>query len=647
MSMHNIRFDFVCQRPVPLYAHLCNDYLQRTELAISIGMEHRQDSGGICYFIEACAQQAELETLADDIASDFLLSVWLQKTEIKRIEAKTGQTKPFDVKQHQGLPLYFCQHCQPQFGDNQHPHFGDINLACDHCKGHYKLSRELKSLTHLDIAAMANNLLNEKTLALPMLGISLALSPSNQQAQYQRPRILVCNPNSLNSQFCVSDSQVLALSSIEKPLLRVRPCSDHPSLHAPLYEIQFAENRLLVILTEMLRQKGVHWLYVNQDAVDNTKMDLPLRLASIGHYWLPITHLTDGNIPLPNNLTCLHDENHYKTSQHKFLVKSTKHLLEWHVVTIPKLSQAKLSLAKEALTKPTHTLMEPAHHNTLEHAIDKGEPGKDISNSLCALSAGLLRHNINEHHTKAQFVKNAAILYFNKHHPSQIVTVDGHSEPELFFELPMLPGSGYEVCHSLSDSPQKNVLDKFKQLHPREYNQLLDLQLLPSEGALSQLMAVAALIIGAVPSQDKHSQQMCVSELADKFTALAMSYQGNNAPRIDFPLTKGMAHRSLNWCKTLGSLMSFKLAGDNNLAKLAFAFHDSFADYLSHWIEHVDQNIGIKQLVVAGNEFANPVLAERVQLRIGKNFPLVVNPLLDLDGVNIAIGGLYLKQRRG
>ncbi|HBF45108.1 MAG TPA: hypothetical protein DDW91_00785 [Shewanella frigidimarina] len=172
----------------------------------------------------------------------------------------------------------------------------------------------------------------------------------------------------------------------------------------------------------------------------------------------------------------------------------------------------------------------------------------------------------------------------------------------------------------------------------------MDLHIQADDGALCQLMAVATLIIGAYPVET--AQRVTVTELADKFIALAMSHHGNNAPRIDFPLTKGAAHRSLNWCKTLGTLMSFKLAGETNLAKLAFAFHDSFADYLSHWVEHLDQNIGVKQLVIAGSEFANPVLTERVQLRIGKNFPLVVNPLLDLDGVNIAIGGLYLKQRR-
>lgn len=627
MTMHNIRFDFVCQRSVPLYEHLCNQYLQRKQCSITIGIEHQHDTGAMCYFIEAYAQQAQLEALADDIAADFLLSVWLIKTEIKRIECKTGQTKPFVVQQHQGLPLYFCQHCQPQLGDNQHPHFADINLICEHCKGHYKLSHEQKSLTKFDLLAMANHLLQDKTLALPMLGITLGLTPNKSYTQYRRPRILVCNPNSLNSQFCVSNNQVLALSSIEKPLLRVRPASDHPNLNAPLYEIQFAHNRLLVILAEMLRQKGVHWVYVNQDGIDKAKMAPPLYLASITQGWLPLTTETDGSMPLATNLTCLHDENSYETATHKFLVKCSQRELAWHVKSLP---------------------AAPSSSTMASQTTKQSDTSSDISLSLCALSAGLLRHDIDDHHGKPQFVKQAAVLYFSQAHPCQIVNVDDKSEAALFFELPHFSQNGYALCHQLSDSPQKNVLDKFKQLYPSEYNQLLDLTFSNTDGSLNQLMAICAVIIGA---GQKHYHQdcnpACVESLADRFISLAMSYQGNNAPRIDFPLTKGMAYRSLNWCKTIGSMMSFKLAGDSNLAKLAFAFHDSFADYLSHWIEHVDQNSGIKQLVIAGSDFANPVLAERIQLRVGKNYPLRVNPLLDLDGVNIAIGGLYLKQRRG
>ncbi|QDE31171.1 NiFe hydrogenase [Shewanella polaris] len=643
MSMHNIRFDFICQRPVPLYEYLCNQYLDRTELNISIGSELYPQTSKIRYFIEAFATQAQLEELADDIASDFLLSVWLLDTHIQSIEQHSGQRKPLDLKNNNSdLPLYFCQHCQPIFGDNQQSLFADINLQCEHCKGHNKLCRELKSLTRHDIMALADRLFTDKSLALPVIGTTLWLTPPplvldnqaatskadlNQTVQYQRPRILICNPNSLNSHFIVNDSQVLALSSIEKPLLRVRPSSDHPCLTAPLYEIQFAQNRLLVILAEVLRQKGINWLYVtteiNPNASKSDVVDRPLRLASINQHWMPITTLDSGLIPLPTNETCVHDISHYQDDHYSFTAKNSKATINWQVNPIDPTS---LNAAKNRV-KP---LSYSSH---------------DISASLCALNAAVLRSDPSEHHRKPQFVKHAAVFYFNHKNTCQIVTVDGNSEAELFFEMPKLPSSGYGICHSLTESPQKNILDKFKQQFPAEYNQLLDMHIHEDDGSLAQLMAVATLIIGAYPVET--AQRVTVTELADKFIALAMSHHGNNAPRIDFPLTKGMAHRGLNWCKTLGTLMSFKLAGETNLAKLAFAFHDSFADYLSHWVEHLDQNIGVKQLVIAGNEFANPVLTERVQLRIGKNYPLVVNPLLDFDGVNIAIGGLYLKQRRG
>ncbi|QBF82686.1 hypothetical protein EXU30_08285 [Shewanella maritima] len=157
-------------------------------------------------------------------------------------------------------------------------------------------------------------------------------------------------------------------------------------------------------------------------------------------------------------------------------------------------------------------------------------------------------------------------------------------------------------------------------------------------------MAVAAAIIGCKIHHD--SPESITQQLADSFVADAAAYRGNNAPRVDFPLTKGEAHRSINWCKTLGTLMSFRLAGETDTKMLAFAFHDSLADYLSNWIEHVDQNIGVQHLVLAGSEFDNPVLAQRINLRIGNNTPILVNHQLDLEGANLAVGGIFLAQRR-
>ena len=73
---------------------------------------------------------------------------------------------------------------------------------------------------------------------------------------------------------------------------------------------------------------------------------------------------------------------------------------------------------------------------------------------------------------------------------------------------------------------------------------------------------------------------------------------------------------------------------------------DSLADYLSNWIEHIDLNIGVHNIALAGNELINETLCKRISLRLGKNFPLVINRSLDLDGDNLAVGALYVKQRQ-
>lgn len=125
-----------------------------------------------------------------------------------------------------------------------------------------------------------------------------------------------------------------------------------------------------------------------------------------------------------------------------------------------------------------------------------------------------------------------------------------------------------------------------------------------------------------------------------------MRHKGSNAPRVDFPLTRGEAFRSLNWCRTLGSIISFRLAEDGNIEKLAFGMHDSLADFICNWIEHLDQNISIKSVALAGSTFSNELLGKRISLRLGKNFTLNPNQRMDLEGVNIAVGSLFLKQRR-
>lgn len=611
--MKNIRFDFTCSRQVPLYAHLCNQYLNYDELNISIGCESQNDFGPQTYFIEAQGEQTQLEKLADAIAADFLISVWLVDSGIKVIDEPQGQRTLLEVLPTEATPAdksvaAFCQQCYPLFGDNQAAQFGEIDLTCPCCHGEQRLTSAQKALTLSDIKAMATQLISQGSLELTCEGVQFSLTPFTDSST--RPQLLICNPNTLNAHFCLKDHQVLALSSIEKPLICARPTQEHDKLTAPLYDICFGYSRVVLVLAEVLRQKGIDWIYLQGQHhrpqlawVDGAWAQLFSQ--DTRHAELPI--IKQFNAPEP-----LREE-----------VRFLGFKAQWQANKKTRSHQGLLSV--QALSRV---------ENTSEY--QGNEDDHVIADS--ALFAALLNGKLTTHKP----AKNAAVIYLSHAHPSQIVTCDNKGETSLFFALPELPDNGYEIFHRLDSSPQKAVAQKFKSLFPDDYLKLLSLKLHGRRDNLQSLWAIAAILIGLNPQEETQTQ----AYLSDALMAAAMRYQGANAPRIDYPLTRGEAHRSLNWCKTLGTLLSFRVAGHSVPAQLAFAMQDSLADYLANWLEHIDLNIGVHNIALAGNELANETLCKRISLRLGKNFPLLINRSLELEGDNLAVGALYVKQRQ-
>ncbi|MCL1137387.1 NiFe hydrogenase [Shewanella pneumatophori] len=597
--MKKIRFEFNCTRDVPFYAHLCDQYLLKPDYDIAIGREENR------YYLEAEGEQGKLEKLADEVANDFLLSVCLTKPDIKLVDDFRGSKTPLKNNNliSTNLGLEYCQHCQPKFADNQSAQFGEIDLACPCCQSHLRITDAEKSFSLEDVKALTAKLNSQGYIELPSpsntLPIIVSFQPINNKvlnSSQQRQHLVICNPNNLNAHFSLTGSQILGLSSIEKPFISAKPIAKHPRLHNALYEICFAKSRLLLVLCEVLRQQGVDYLYIAHS--DNP------HFAMVNGQWCEVmSQLGTAPLLIPTTQTPLHDD-----------AQTGPYIAKWQKNII--------SVIQEPIF----------NHQPLGQAPDNA--------ATCALLAAHIR---NKH------AKNTAAIYLSDQYKSQIVTSDKQQKIELFFEFPELPDNGYEIVHQLSDSPQKILLEKFKAQYPEDYIQLLSLKLAAPCNNIQTLWAIVAIILGAETSKGDTKEaatQLTKTALCDFVIAKAMAHKGSNAPRIDFPLTKGEAARSLNWCKTLGSIISFRLAEEGYLEKLAFGLHDSFADYIANWIEHLDQNIGLKSIVLAGNEFSNPMLAERVALRLVKNFTLNTNPAMDLDGVNLAVGGLYLKQRR-
>ncbi|MDR9767267.1 NiFe hydrogenase [Shewanella baltica] len=631
--MKDIRFDFTCSRQVPLYAHLCNQYLNYDALNISIGCDGQQDFGQHSYFIEAQGGQTQLEQLADAIAADFLISAWLIDSGIKVIDEPQGGKTLLPYSQSGSSPAIapFCQQCYPLIGDNQSAKFGMLDLACPCCKGETQLTPVQKALTLSDIKAMAQGLLTQGPLTLAAADdLQLSLTPFAQPLG-ERPQLLICNPNTLNAHFCLNDAQVLALSSIEKPLICARPIQEHDKLSAPLYDICFAYSRVILVLAEVLRQKGIDWVYIQG------KHNRP-KLAWIDGAWAQIASKDLGSTQAQTKHFIAPEPLREKVSLHGYQAqwqaakRSRSHQGELNVAVLPQSSEA-------THTANTFAANAEAAHTEVEHA---GTPHASDTENHTIADAALFSALLKGKFTSHRQAKNAAVIYLSHTHASQIVTCDNKGDTELFFALPELPDNGYEIFHQLDSSPQKAVAQKFKSLFPDDYLKLLSLKLHGRRDNLQSLWAIAAILIGLNPQDETQSQE----KLSDALIAAAMRYHGANAPRIDYPLTKGEAHRSLNWCKTLGTVLSFRIAGNDDPSQLAFAMQDSLADYLSNWLEHIDLNIGVHNVALAGNELTNETLCKRISLRLGKNFPLVINRSLDLDGDNLAVGALYVKQRQ-
>ncbi|QYK06918.1 NiFe hydrogenase [Shewanella zhangzhouensis] len=593
--MKTISFEFVTSRAVPFYHQtlvaLVNQGAPHVELRAQIrepeSTPGQHEANHWCYQLLASGQQAHLEAFADELAAKFPLSCFLLDAKVKALTQEdidslsesdsVGNEAHFDNADYE-YSLPFCGHCFPRLGDNQSPEFGLVSLSCPHCHGEQQLPAGAPTLDELK--QLAASLIADGSLALD--GKTYQLSGYTATSS-----LLFTNPNTLSSHLAVSDADVLALSSIEKPRLRLLPTSEHPRLKAPSYRVRFAQSRVELVLCELLRVKGIEWLYVNKDnSTDICAVDGRWQVISeSGARTLRLSNSPLHHPPLHNQASAAG----YQAHTHKGTIRLT----------------------------PTG------------FASVKSPALLALRGQLQATDKRLAHH---------------ASLYLGGKGALEIATVDGNGKEEIFFTQTPLPENGYEIYRLLMESPQRQVLEKFKSLFPQECLCMLDLILSPTaeRGNLQGIWALGACILGLGLNKEKPS----VEYLADALVAEAQKFRGQSAPRIDYPLIRGEAVRSFNWCKTLGTLMSFRLAGDTDAPKLAFAMMDSLADYLANWIEHLDLNVGVKQVYLSGSELANPVLAKRIWLRLGKNFPLLTAPELDLDGSLFALGSLYTETPR-
>ncbi len=559
-----IQFSFEASTPLPLYRPLSSVLAQQHPCV------HRSFQTQRGFTIEAEGEQTELEALAQQVAQIFPVSVALTKADIQPIKNWSAE-KDFSSSDHAPIALSYCPHCAAQFAKVNQAQFGETSVPCALCHGETQDAQD-----HWDVNATLEALLTEKEANVTLRGqsVRLSLPKSSQKSQ----DVMITHTAVIKRHFMVSDTQLLGLSAIEKPAIRVISVENNANTdNQGVYRVFFPQTRKALILSELLRQKGIDWIFIKCEQ-ENLSL---FEVVRFGETWQSVSFPKSHSGELHGWAEPLRDST---TADQRYAD------VQAGVIHYGPLSQAKQTLMpKWQAVSQLHTLKAQNH--------------------------------IGRHH--------CSVVQLSHTYGAACLTLGALNDTHHLFDFDDLPKTGEAIFDGMVSAGFQSVIEKFIAKWPERMRTLVEQNWQDDIKGLSQVWRICAILLGLGTS-------------AQALEAAAMRYQGHNGPGIAYEVDNG----NLQWAKTLTSVMSFLLADDSQPNKIAYGCYDSFADNLATWLDDQQAAINLGDVLLSGNDFANPLLLERVRLRLEKNIPIKTLPEFGFADFAATIGALYLPQRQ-
>ncbi|WP_028115086.1 hypothetical protein [Ferrimonas senticii] len=400
------------------------------------------------------------------------------------------------------------------------------------------------------------------------------------QITAEHQQLMFCNGKDLNQALYIDNDGVLRLSGIEKPQLRLQPrpaFSQQHQLPRPLYNCHLADDRIAHQLALRLAERGVVAVAVECDYQ-------PLLIAQ----WL------NGPAALAGDpaLTPLAVREPQQYSAHVGHYRACYH-------------NDKVKLTRCDISKPV-------------------EPTKAAEYALQAMQQ------------QQRFDDSTAVLYLSRQHQSGVIYKDRQGQIQWLVKLDYQDANPADRLTALASSSAsaERLIERFQAKHGDWLAQLTATNHRRPRGNLSGIMAMVAWLWELDGGHD-------VQIAAEALLASALGHNQLKAPRIDFRLRKGEDAAEVDFLPALQAAISYRLADPDGAAGVAFGVIDSFADFVGNWIERLDADIGLSGLVLAGDEFDNPILLQQLRLRLARNIKLSLPQPLDIAGNNLALGALF------
>ncbi|WP_028110918.1 hypothetical protein [Ferrimonas futtsuensis] len=263
-----LKFNFHCDRPVPYYAHRCNQLLTHPQVLTTGKTDNT-------YFFIAEGDQEQLSELAEQVGQEWSLSCWLERSELLPVEELEGDEHALA---HGPVHNPYCGYCR------------DHLQTCHHCGSEAQPSLDSDQLQQAVDTFLAKG---QCTLAT-----GSGLRRFRRLGNIQPKQLMFCRAEALNTALHLSNQGVRLLSSLEKPMLQLLPKAEFAkanTLAHITYLCHLADDRISLRLAQKLADAGVELV-----AVEEVEPAPKLVLTFLEEKPLALSHRTQpGDIACP------------------------------------------------------------------------------------------------------------------------------------------------------------------------------------------------------------------------------------------------------------------------------------------------------------------------------------------------------------
>ncbi len=176
----------------------------------------------------------------------------------------------------------------------------------------------------------------------------------------------------------------------------------------------------------------------------------------------------------------------------------------------------------------------------------------------------------------------------------------------------------------------KKLLENFSATHKSEIKRWEKYDY-KGEGTLKSVLGLLSIFAGTDAKNYIEAYTLLVNHLR--------SYGGERSVKIDMKLKKGENRLALDLEKSLGAILSYRLAGVET-RMLCYGICESFMDFTNDMLHEICKQNDTKVAVATGSLFGEPFFAKRLTKHSKNLYNLHFPRGISLEGMNILYGAL-------